>query len=215
MKKNRLALIIVSLIIVCFDALSLILRKDFNVNFWFGFSFVQLAWVIYILMSLFVNESSEEQRGVKPIEFINISNIVIMMILAIVFYAVPKIERINLLVIPYVVLFTILAICLTLGFYNKKVIKEQSSAKPLVFDKDDLMSVLNNIKNGLTNEQMANQVDKMIQKIENIKINENDKSFQSLSENVIYLHESIKRKQESNLLFQIQNINKIINELKD
>ena len=45
-----------------------------------------------------VNESSEEQRGVKPIEFINISNIVIMMILAIVFYAVPKIERINLIV---------------------------------------------------------------------------------------------------------------------
>ena len=213
MKKNRLALIIVSAIIVCFDILSLLLRKDFNSNFWFGFSFVQLAWVIYILMSLFVNESKEEQRGIKPLEFVNISNIVVMMILAIVFYAIPKVEKITLLIVPYIILYTILIICFVFGFYNKNVIKEQSVPKPIIFDQTDLIELLKSTKNNMSNEKLASSIDEIIVKLETVSLDKEGRVFKSLKEKVVFLHENVRRNQESNLLFYIDEINKVINEI--
>lgn len=129
MKKNRLALIITSIVIVCFDVLSLLLRKDFNSNFWFGFAFVQLALIIYIVLSLLINESSDGQRGIKPLEFMCISNIIVMLIMAIIYYAIPKVENIRLLIVPYVILYALMGIGVALGLYNKKVIEQNDKIK--------------------------------------------------------------------------------------
>ncbi len=126
MKKNHLSLIITSVIVVCFDILSLLLRKEFNSNFWFGFGFVQFGWLIHALLSFLVDESSEEQRGIKPLEFINVSNIIIMIIMAIVFYAIPQVKNIRLLIVPYVILYAFYAIGIVLSLYNIKIIKKQS-----------------------------------------------------------------------------------------
>ena len=126
MKKNHLSLIITSVIVVCFDILSLLLRKEFNANFWFGFGFVQFGWLIHALLSFLVDESSEEQRGIKPLEFINVSNIIIMIIMAIVFYAIPQVKNIRLLIVPYVILYAFYAIGIVLSLYNIKIIKKQS-----------------------------------------------------------------------------------------
>lgn len=126
MKKNHLSLIITSVIVVCFDILSLLLCKEFNSNFWFGFGFVQFGWLIHALLSFLVDESSEEQRGIKPLEFINVSNIIIMIIMAIVFYAIPQVKNIRLLIVPYVILYAFYAIGIVLSLYNIKIIKKQS-----------------------------------------------------------------------------------------
>ena len=213
MKKNRLPLIIVSILIGCFDVLSLILRKDFNSNFWFGFVFVQVSWLVYILMSLLINESSEEQRGIKPLEFINVGNIIIMVILAIVFYAIPKVNNITLLVVPYVVLYAVFAVCVVLSVYNKNTIKRQSVQKPLIFVKNDMINVLKSVYSSLVNEQFKLQVEQIIIKIESFDIDTEDQKFKSLSEKIVFLHENVRRGQESNILFYIQEINKIINEV--
>lgn len=129
MKKNRLALIITSIIIVCFDIVSLLLRKEFNLNFWFGFGFVQLALLIYVALALFVNEASDEQRGIRPLEFISISNIVVMLIMAIVCYAIPKVQNVRLLLVPYVILYALMGIGIALGIYNKAVIAKNNKTK--------------------------------------------------------------------------------------
>lgn len=126
MKKNHLSLIITSVIVVCFDILSLLLRKEFNSNFWFGFGFVQFGWLIHALLSFLVDESNEGQRGIKPLEFINVSNIIIMIIMAIVFYAIPQVKNIRLLIVPYVILYAFYAIGIVLSLYNIKIIKKQS-----------------------------------------------------------------------------------------
>ena len=213
MKKNRLSLIIVSLIIVCFDVLSLLFRKDFNSNFWFGFSFVQFSWILYILMSLYINESTEEQRGIKPLEFVNVGNIIIMLIMAIVFYAIPKVDKIALLVVPYIILYTLVAICYAFGIYNKKVIKEQSRPKLIIFDQNDLIDVIKIIRNDITNDKIVSLIDEMIVKLETVVLSKEDRVFNSLKEKVIFLHENIKRDQQSNVLFYIEEINKLINEV--
>lgn len=213
MKKNRLPLIIVSIIIVCFDVLSLILRKDFNLNFWIGFACVQLSLLAYILLSILIDESNDEQRGIKPLEFINIGNIIIMMILAIVFYAIPQVKQISLLVVPYIVLDAVFAICVVISVYNKNTIQRQSLQKPLIFVKDDMVNVLKTIYNSVVNAQLKSQLEQIILKIESIDVDTEDQKFKSLSEKIIFLHENVRRNQESNLLFYIQEINKIINEI--
>jgi hypothetical protein len=125
MKKNHLSLIITSVIVACFDILSLLLRKEFNSNFWFGFGFVQFGWLIHALLSFMVDESSEEQRGIKPLEFINVSNIIIMIIMAIVYYAIPQVKNIRLLIVPYVILYGFYVVGIVLSLYNIRIIKKQ------------------------------------------------------------------------------------------
>lgn len=164
-------------------------------------------------MSLFFNESTEEQRGIKPLEFVNVGNIIIMLIMAIVFYAIPKVDKIALLVVPYIILYTLVAICYAFGIYNKKVIKEQSRPKPIIFDQNDLIDVIKVIQNDITNDKIVSLIDEMIVKLETVVLSKEDRVFKSLKEKVIFLHENIKRDQQSNVLFYIEEINKLINEV--
>lgn len=125
MKKGRLTLIIFGIIVACFDILSLLLTKDFDINFWFGFVFVQIAYALYLIIEIFIDENKEGFRGIKPLTMVSISHIVVMMIMAFVLFALPTVKNIRLIIIPYVIFICLFAIMFVVGLYNKKLIEKQ------------------------------------------------------------------------------------------
>ena len=125
MKRNLLSFAIITILVLCFDILSLIYRKDFDVNFWFGFVNVQISLGIYAFSILVFNENKDGQRGIKPIEFICVCSIIVMVIMGIVCYAIPTTTS-KILAIPYIILYTCMLIGIALGVYNKQVIDKQS-----------------------------------------------------------------------------------------
>lgn len=214
MKKSRLSLIIVGIVVLCFDLLSLILRNDFNSNFWFGFGFVQFSFILYLIFQIMITENDEAQRGIKPISFITVSNIAVMMIMAFILYALPNIENIRIIVIPYVIFTALIVIGIMLGIYYKKIINYEKQSNVIVLNKEDCIRELKKSRYSITNMRLAEEVDLIISKLENCELNENNPRLNSFYENVLFLCDEIRRGLTENMLFHISNLNKIIDELK-
>jgi hypothetical protein len=161
-----------------------------------------------------ITENDEAQRGIKPISFITVSNIAVMMIMAFILYALPNIENIRIIVIPYVIFTALIVIGIMLGIYYKKIINYEKQSNIIVLNKEDCIRELKKSRYSITNMRLAEEVDLIISKLENCELNENNPRLNSFYENVLFLCDEIRRGLTENMLFHISNLNKIIDELK-
>ena len=216
MKDNKkFSALIAFIVLAAIDAVILILTKqgDYDTQFWMGFAFIQVSFVVYILCKIFVKEK-EEERGIRPLDTVLFMFMVVMVLMGLLAFLAPYNTSVFKTLLIFYIIITALCICCgVLAFLNKKIIKENSYEKPRIFNRHDIVKVLEDVKILINDSTAIEQVQSIIDKVNGIEFDMNSLKGKQLVEYTQFMYKNATRQEINNMFNNINKVNEILNEL--
>ena len=210
---KKYSAIIALIALAVYDALVLLLRHNFHKVFWLGFIAVQVAFVAYILVKLFVKQPDEE-RGINPLGLTLFFLIVVTILMSFLAYLLKDTHAAFLgLIIGYIIFAGLFGVLLVFSILNKAVIKQNTNDKPQVFDESDLKSVLAEAEKLATDEGAKRQIAKILERLEGAEIDEKSLDGKQLAEYAGFVYKNAKRGEMNNIFYNIKKVDEILDRI--
>lgn len=217
MKSNKkYTAIIAFIILAAIDAVTFILTKtgQYDPQFWMGFVFIQVAFLAYILTKIFVKDETEE-RGIRPLDTVLFLNIIVMILMGLVAYLAPYKKNVFTTLMVFYIIITALCACSgVLTGLNKKITKDARVIKPRIFNQNNLIDVLAETKSLITDEDLREQVQIIIDQINGLQVELGSVKGKQLVEYVQFMYKNATRRETDNLFNNINKVNEILKEIK-
>ncbi len=209
-KKFQLGAIIAAAIIICFDVIVLIVNKTFDKQFYLGFIIVNVAFLAYILVKLLVKRT-EEERGVFPLDLSLLIYALLMMILAIITFILPRSSVIfTTLIIVNVIFLTLVLILVVFGIYTKEQVKNDNREKTLMLSQNDIVKTLQQIQGYVKEDNVKERIGQLIEKVEAQDLDPSKGVGAQVKEYVGFMYRDAVNSNLDNLLYNLQKVEKLL-----
>ena len=210
---KKYSAIIALIALAVYDALVLILRHNFHRVFWLAFIAVQVAFVAYILVKLFVKQSDEE-RGINPLGLTLFFFIVVMVLMSFLGYLLKDTHAAFLgMMIGYIIFTGLAAVLIVFSLLNKAVVKQNTNIKPQVVDEEDLLGVLNGAYELVKDEAAKKQIGKIIERLQGAEIDEKSLEGKKLIEYAGFVYKNAKRGEMNNIFYNIKKVDEALDRI--
>lgn len=212
MKNFKIYKLIATLIaFVGFNLITLLCRQNFNNIFWIAFICADVSIILYGLVSFLQKDKVDGERGIHPVSFVMGIFLVISLLLSCVYFAIPQIENILLIVIPYVVMFTLFGIAVVFASMNKAVIQINNEMKILVMNKEQAINALEKGKAVVSDEFVVSELNKII---ERLNACENEDALVRVYEYIKFIYKNCIRAEYDNIHYNIKRVKDLLTEIE-
>jgi len=212
MKKN-LGGIIGIIIFIAFNIITFVLTKTemMEKQFFLGLITADVAMLAYICVKFFLKRKKEE-RGVYPLDLTLALYAILLVIIAIITFVLPKEHNtiFTILIIFHIVVLAIVSIIIVFSIYAKDTIKKDEKKKIYTTSVDDLVKTLKQVGDSTDNESIKNSLSNLITLMESTEIDLSTDKGKQIKEYVNYIYRDATNENFDNLLFNIENLNKIL-----
>lgn len=207
-KRFPLGALIAGIIIIAFDIISLILIKNYHKLNILGLCVVNVAFLSYVLVKLFVKRT-EGERGIRPLDLALVFYCILAMILAIISFVINEKAFLMFLIIN-IAIFALVAILVVLGVFTKEHVKAVDSKNKIILSGSELVDTLNQIKDFIQEENVKIKISDVAFAIKEAQIDVDSEVGKKIKEYVTFMYRDAANNNINNVLFNLGNIEKLL-----
>lgn len=195
---------------IAFNLIVLLCRNDFTTVFWIAFVFADLGFIAYGLVSYLQKEKVDGEKGIYPISFVMGVFLIMNLLLSCVYFAIPKIDNILFVFVPYIIVYTIFAIIIVFASMNKSIITTNNEVKIVVMNKEQAIKALEKGKAALNDEFVVSEISKIIVRLVTC---EKEDMLNPVYEYIRFIYKNCLRSELENIHNNIKRVNELLDEI--
>ena len=207
-KRFPLAALIAGIIIITFDVISFILIKEYHKLNILGLCIINVAFISYILVKLFVKKP-EGERGIRPLDIALVFYCIITTILAIISFVIDE-KAFLLFLIINIIIFALIAVLVVFGIFTKEHIKAVDAKNKIILSNSELVDTLNQVKDFIAEENVKIKIADLAYRIKEAEIDVDSETGKKIKEYVTFIYRDAANNNINNVLFNINNIEKLL-----
>lgn len=195
---------------IAFNLIVLLCRNDFTNVFWIAFVFADLGFIAYGLVSYLQKEKVDGEKGIYPISFVMAVFLIMNLLLSCVYFAIPMIDNILFVFVPYIIVYTIFAIIIVFATMNKSIITTNNEVKIVVMNKEQAIKALEKGKAALNDEFVVSEISKIIVRLVTC---EKEDMLNPVYEYIRFIYKNCLRSELENIHNNIKRVNELLDEI--
>lgn len=212
MKNFKLyKLIATAIMFVAFNLIVLLCRDNFTKVFWIAFIMADFSIILYGIVSFLQKDKIDGEKGIYPVSFVMGVFLIMSLLLSCVYFAIPNIDNILFVVIPYIILFALFGIIVVFASMNKAVIQTNNEIKIFVMNKAQAIDALEKGRAMVNDEFVSSEISKIIVRI---TVCEQEDQLEKVFEYIKFIYKNCVRSELENIHNNIKRVNVLLDEIK-
>lgn len=212
MKNFKFYKLIATIIVfVAFNLVVLLCRKNFTTVFWIAYIMADLSFVTYGLVSFFQKDKIDGEKGIYPVSFVMGIFLIMSLLLSCVYFAIPNINNVLYVVIPYIIIFALFAVVIVFASMNKTLIQTNNEMKIVVMNKNQAVEALEKGRSLVQDEFVVSEISKIITRI---VLCEKENMLEPVFEYVRFIYKNCVRAELDNIHNNIKRVNDLLDEIE-
>lgn len=212
MKNFKFYKLIATIIVfVAFNLVVLLCRKNFTTVFWIAYIMADLSFVTYGLVSFFQKDKIDGEKGIYPVSFVMGIFLIMSLLLSCVYFAIPNINNVLYVVIPYIIIFALFAVVIVFASMNKTLIQTNNEMKIVVMNKNQAVEALEKGRSLVQDEFVVSEISKIITRI---VLCEKENMLEPVFEYVRFIYKNCVRTELDNIHNNIKRVNDLLDEIE-
>lgn len=196
---------------VAFNIVVLLCRNNFTTVFWIAFIMADLSFIVYGLISYFQKDKVDGEKGIYPVSFVMGIFLIMSLLVSCVYFAIPKIDNILYVIIPYIIIFALFAVVIVFASMNKTLIQTNNEMKIVVMNKKQAIEALEKGRLHVKDEFVVSELSKIITRL---VVCEKEDMLEQVFEYVRFIYKNCVRSELENIHNNIKRVNDLLDEIE-